>query len=67
MKAAVSFALDATTGNRLWQQGNSAGVNAPPISYEVKGKQYLAVAVGGNKLFGFKQGQTIKAWALKSK
>ncbi|WP_334119699.1 pyrroloquinoline quinone-dependent dehydrogenase [Limnobacter sp.] len=61
------FALDANTGKRLWQQGNSAGVNAPPISYEVKGKQYLAVTVGGNKLFGFKQGQTIKAWALTTK
>lgn len=61
------FALDANTGKRLWQQGNAAGVNAPPISYEVKGKQFLAVAVGGNKLFGFKQGQTIKAWALGTK
>ncbi|RZS41764.1 PQQ-dependent dehydrogenase (methanol/ethanol family) [Limnobacter thiooxidans] len=60
------FALDAQTGQRVWQQDNSAGVNAPPISYEIKGKQYFAVAVGGNKLFGFKQGQTIKAWALKS-
>ncbi|MBU0784970.1 MAG: PQQ-binding-like beta-propeller repeat protein [Gammaproteobacteria bacterium] len=61
------FALDANTGKRVWQQDNPAGVNAPPISYEVEGKQYLAVAVGGNKLFGFKQGQTIKAWALTTK
>jgi glucose dehydrogenase len=61
------FALDAQTGKRVWQQGNSAGVNAPPISFEINGHQYLAVAVGGNKLFGFKQGQTIKAWALKTR
>lgn len=60
------FALNAQNGKRVWQQGNSAGVNAPPISYEINGKQFLAVAVGGNKLFGFKQGQTVKAWALKS-
>lgn len=60
------FALDSSTGKRIWEQGNAAGVNAPPVSYETKGKQYVAVAVGGNKLFGFKQGQTIKAWALKS-
>lgn len=61
------FALDSNTGKRVWQHNNSAGVNAPPIAYEVSGKQFLAVAVGGNKLFGFKQGQTIKAWALRVK
>lgn len=61
------FALDSNTGKRVWQHNNSAGVNAPPITYEVSGKQFLAVAVGGNKLFGFKQGQTIKAWALRVK
>ncbi|WP_421831421.1 pyrroloquinoline quinone-dependent dehydrogenase [Limnobacter sp.] len=61
------FALDSNTGKRVWQHNNSAGVNAPPVAYEVSGKQFLAVAVGGNKLFGFKQGQTIKAWALRVK
>lgn len=61
------FALDSNTGKRVWQRNNSAGVNAPPIAYEVDEKQFLAVAVGGNKLFGFKQGQTIKAWALRVK
>lgn len=61
------FALDSNTGKRVWQHSNSAGVNAPPIAYEVSGKQFLAVAVGGNKLFGFRQGQTIKAWALRVK
>lgn len=61
------FALDSNTGKRVWQHNNSAGVNAPPIAYEVSGKQFLAVAVGGNKLFGFRQGQTIKAWALRVK
>jgi len=61
------FALDSNTGKRVWQHNNSAGVNAPPIAYEVDEKQFLAVAVGGNKLFGFKQGQTIKAWALRVK
>lgn len=61
------FALNSNTGKRVWEQANTAGVNAPPVSYEVNGKQYLAVAIGGNKLFGFKQGQTIKAWALKAK
>lgn len=32
------------------------GVNAPPIAYEVDGVRYVAVAAGGNAIFGFKQG-----------
>ena len=58
------FALDAVTGKKLWFDSTPAGVNAPPISYTLEGRQYIAAAVGGNKLFGFKRGQTIRAWAL---
>jgi glucose dehydrogenase len=58
------LAIDAATGQKLWSGKADAGVNAPPISYESKGRQYIAVAVGGNKLFGFKAGQTLKVWAL---
>jgi PQQ-dependent dehydrogenase (methanol/ethanol family) len=58
------FALDASTGKKLWFNSTPAGVNAPPISYTLEGRQYIAAAVGGNKLFGFKRGQTIRAWAL---
>ena len=58
------LAIDAVTGKKLWSGKADAGVNAPPISYEIKGKQYIAVAAGGNKLFGFKAGQTLKVWAL---
>lgn len=59
------FALDASTGKRLWEANNSAGVNAPAVSYTVDGEQYIAVAVGGNKLFGYTQGHTVKAWKLR--
>ena len=41
-------ALDAKTGQRLWQFQTGAGVNAPPVTYEVGGNQYVAVAAGGN-------------------
>ncbi len=58
------FILDAKTGKKLWSGSTDAGVNAPPVSYQINGKQYFAVAVGGNKLFGFKSGQIIKTWAL---
>ncbi len=58
------FALDAETGKKLWQTKGSAGINAPPISYQLGDKQYIAVAAGGNAIFGFASGRTIKAWTL---
>ncbi len=58
------FALNALTGDKVWQGKAEAGVNAPPISYMIDGRQYIAVAAGGNKLFGFKSGQKLKVWAL---
>ncbi|HWH75221.1 MAG TPA: PQQ-binding-like beta-propeller repeat protein [Methylibium sp.] len=57
-------AFDSATGRRLWQHRCEAGVNAPPISYAVDGRQYIAVAAGGNALFGFKQGDTLEVFAL---
>lgn len=57
-------AFHARTGERLWQFDCGAGVNAPPVTYRIDGKQYVAVAAGGNALFGFKQGETVIAFAL---
>jgi glucose dehydrogenase len=42
------LAFDAKSGQQLWSYKASGGVNAPPISYSVNGKQYVAVAAGGN-------------------
>jgi glucose dehydrogenase len=39
-------------------------VNAPPVTYRAGGHQVIAVAVGGNALFGFKQGDAVVAFAL---
>ena len=58
------LALDSETGEVLWTGKADAGVNAPPISYRIDGKQYIAVTAGGNKLFGYSSGDTIKAWSL---
>lgn len=41
-------ALDADTGDVLWETPLSAPVTGYPISYAADGKQYVAVAVGGN-------------------
>jgi glucose dehydrogenase len=57
-------AYDSATGELLWQAKASAGVNAPPITYQVDGRQYVAVAAGGNSLFGFKQGDAVMVFAL---
>jgi glucose dehydrogenase len=57
-------AYDAATGEVLWQYDCGAGVNAPPITYEVDGRQFVAVAAGGNQLFGFKQGDSLRVFAL---
>ena len=49
-------ALDAKTGETLWQFQTGAGVNAPAITYEIDGTQYVAVASGGNFQLDFPRG-----------
>ncbi|MDX1572380.1 MAG: PQQ-binding-like beta-propeller repeat protein [Methylophaga sp.] len=58
------MAFDADNGEKVWSAPTEAGVNAPPITYQIDDRQYIAVAAGGNKLFGFPAGQTLKVWAL---
>jgi hypothetical protein len=52
------------TGKKLWRYNLGAGVNAPPIAYEVKGKQYVAVAAGGNYQLNFPRGDIIAIYSL---
>jgi len=40
-------AYDAKTGTRLWQWQTGAGADAPAITYEIDGVQYVAIASGG--------------------
>ncbi len=40
------LALDADTLELKWQFHTNAGLNAPPMTYEVDGKQYIAILVG---------------------
>jgi PQQ-dependent dehydrogenase (methanol/ethanol family) len=39
-------ALDAKTGKQLWQFNTGSGVAAAPMTYEIDGKQYVAVVSG---------------------
>ncbi|MHA1527726.1 MAG: pyrroloquinoline quinone-dependent dehydrogenase [Alphaproteobacteria bacterium] len=57
-------AYDAETGAILWNFQAGAGVNAPPSSYTVDGKQYIVVAAGGNAQLNFKRGNNIIAFTL---
>jgi alcohol dehydrogenase (cytochrome c) len=57
-------AYDAETGSVLWMFQAGAGVNAPPASYTVDGKQYIVVAAGGNTQLNYKRGNNIIAFAL---
>src|SRR4029077_4448255 len=42
-------AEDASTGQELWRCQTGWGISAPPMTYEVDGTQYVAVAAGGNR------------------
>jgi quinohemoprotein ethanol dehydrogenase len=46
-------AYDAKTGEKLWSTKTQTSVIAGPITYELDGKQYVAVSVGGNTLGGY--------------
>ena len=57
-------AFDAKTGKELWKYNCGAGVNAPAVSYMVGGKQYVAVAAGGNNQIDAKRGNSVFVFAL---
>jgi glucose dehydrogenase len=57
-------AYNSQTGELLWQAKSEFGVNAPPITYTVDGVQYIAVASGGNSIFGYKQGDEVLVYKL---
>jgi alcohol dehydrogenase (cytochrome c) len=49
-------ALDAKTGQVLWEFTTNSGIIAPPSSYTVDGKQYIAVVSGWGVDAQFQQG-----------
>ena len=57
-------AYDAKSGKKLWSYQCGAGVNSPAVSYEIGGKQYIAVAAGGNNQLDFKRGNSIFVFTL---
>ncbi|HET7234166.1 MAG TPA: PQQ-binding-like beta-propeller repeat protein [Longimicrobium sp.] len=61
------IAFDSRTGQPLWQATAGAGVNAPPITYQVGGTQYVAVAAGGNLPLNSPRGDEVLVFKLGSK
>ena len=59
------IALDAATGEKLWQFQTGAGVNAPPIAFELDEQLHIAVASGGNAQLNTNRGGTILVFSLK--
>jgi quinohemoprotein ethanol dehydrogenase len=58
------IAYDAKNGKQLWEFKMDAGANAPPITYEVGGKQYISIFSAGNTLAGTKHGDKIYTFSL---
>ena len=58
------LAYDARSGQQLWSYTAAAGVNAPPVSYAVNGRQFIAVAAGGNYQINAPRGAELLAFSL---
>ncbi|MBM3837575.1 MAG: pyrroloquinoline quinone-dependent dehydrogenase [Verrucomicrobia bacterium] len=57
-------AFDKYTGKVLWEYKLPAGGYATPSTYQINGKQYVAIAAGGGGKLGTKYGDSILAFAL---
>jgi alcohol dehydrogenase (cytochrome c) len=58
-------AYNSSNGKELWSFHAGAGVNAPPSSYSVGGKQYIVVGAGGNVQVNFRRGNSIIAFTVE--
>lgn len=55
-------AFDIETGKELWRGALPAGARATPMTYEINGRQFVVIAVGGNEDWG--AGDYFVAFAL---
>ncbi|MFJ7827762.1 PQQ-binding-like beta-propeller repeat protein [Psychrobacillus sp. NPDC096623] len=58
------IAFDAKTGDQVWEYMMDAGANAPTITYEIDGEQYISIYVAGNALAGTKHGDKVYTFKL---
>jgi glucose dehydrogenase len=58
------LAFDAKSGKQVWTYKADGGVNAPPISYAINGRQFVAVAAGGNYQLNTPRNDDLLVFAL---
>ena len=57
-------AFDSETAKELWKFELPAGGQATPMTYTLKGRQFLVIAAGGHGKLGTKQGDYVIAFTL---
>ena len=57
-------AFDSETGKELWKFELPAGGQATPMTYTLKGRQFLVIAAGGHGKLGTKPGDYVIAFTL---
>ena len=58
------IAFNAKTGEQVWEYMMDAGANAPSVTYEIDGEQYLSIYAAGNALAGTKHGDKVYTFKL---
>ncbi len=57
-------AIDLRTGNTVWEDALPAGGQANPITYEVDGRQFVAIFAGGHHFMETPVGDEVVVYAL---
>ena len=57
-------AFDLQTGKTLWKAELPAAGTATPVTYEIKGEQYIVMAAGGHSMYGTTRGDSVVAYKL---
>ena len=57
-------AFDSGSGKEIWKGELPASAQATPMTYTVKGKQYVVICAGGHGKLGTKMGDSVVAFAL---
>jgi quinohemoprotein ethanol dehydrogenase len=60
-------AYDAASGQRLWQAWTGSGVVAPPMTYQLGDKQYVAVMSGWGGAFALVGGDAARAAGVEAR
>jgi quinoprotein glucose dehydrogenase len=58
-------AFDLRTGEILWDADLPFGGMATPVTYEIKGEQYVVLTAGGHSMYGSTPGDAVVAFKLK--